>query len=143
VTGDKVKLYNGITVITTYAGVTSTPCVSNTATIQITLPNNVNYYSLYATNIDTAGNESNPSPMISFFRNASTVSNAPGTPDLESLDDLGSSSIDNFTSSTRPRFTIACTSGAIVTLYTKFELSLVNTPIGTAPCVAGTAQVFP
>lgn len=75
--------------------------------------------------------------MISFFRNASTISNAPGTPDLESLNDLGSSSTDNFTSDIQPKILVSCISGYTVHLYDGTSL------IGTAPCVASTAQIVP
>lgn len=85
---------------------------------------------------DAAGNESDYSPRIVVLKKQ-TVSDAPGMPDIDALYDLGSSSTDNITSETRPVFTVACTSGSTVNLYDNVTI------IGTASCMAGTAQIIP
>ncbi len=83
-----------------------------------------------------ADNESDRSPRIMVLK-GQTESSAPSTPDLESIFDLGISSTDNLTSETQPRFTLTCVSGSTVNLYDSTTL------IGTAPCMADTAQILP
>lgn len=67
----------------------------------------------------------------------STVNTVPGTPDLLSQYDYGKSNTDNLTSETQPRFTLTCVSGSTVNLYDNTAL------IGTASCMASTAQISP
>jgi hypothetical protein len=108
---------------------------SNLTIFTPSLASQSGYYYYTATISDAAGNESSRSSAITVFKQ--TTSNAPGTPDLDPLFDLGVSSTDNLTSEVQPRFTLTCTSGATVNMYDNATL------IGTASCVANTTQILP
>jgi cysteine-rich repeat protein len=59
----------------------------------------------------------------------------PGTPDMTSWSDSGSSSTDNNTSDTTPDFTVSCVTGSTVTLYDNI------TSIGTGICAGSTVTI--
>jgi len=65
-----------------------------------------------------------------------TTSTIPGTPNLDSISDLGTSSTDNITSEQRPIITVSCTLGAQVGLYNQ------GTLITTSPCFLGDTASF-
>jgi uncharacterized repeat protein (TIGR02543 family) len=131
-TGQRVKIYLG----TSLSALDSMECPASNLTIFTpSLASQSGYYYYTATISDAAGNESSRSSAITVFKQ--TTSNAPGTPDLDPLFDLGVSSTDNLTSEVQPRFTLTCTSGATVNMYDNATL------IGTASCVANTTQILP
>lgn len=69
------------------------------------------FYSLSSTITDTAGNASGHSDLINIYKDLPAIAaTAPGTPDMDPLYDFGTSSSDNLTRETQPRFTISCTS---------------------------------
>ena len=113
-------------------------------TLSVPLSADARYYTIYAATTDPAGNTSDPSPIISLYKNPSATNSAPGVPDLDSAYDSGASSTDNITRETRPIFTVSCIAGYTVTFYDA------NTLIGTTTCMGntvgstvGTAQIMP
>jgi len=131
-TGEKIKIYNGVS----FSPLKTGDCVNNIVTLTLDLASQANYYNFFATVSDISGNESDYSPKIVVIKQQ-TVSNAPGVPDLDSLSDLGVSSMDNLTSESTLKFTVSCISGATVNLYDNVTL------IGSGECVASTAQIIP
>ncbi len=114
-------------------------------------------HALTATAISQTYVSGAPSTALSLVIDA-TIQAAPGVPDLMAADDTGSSSTDNRTSRTQPRFTISLASGgavandrielldgitvigsALVTSADVLAASITITP--TAPFTAGTQQI--
>jgi cysteine-rich repeat protein len=60
---------------------------------------------------------------------------APGTPDMDSGSDSGTSNSDNITNDDTPTFTVSCESGATV------EISDGTTTVGSGTCSGGTATI--
>jgi large repetitive protein len=86
-------------------------------------------HTLTAKATDAAGNVSSASSGLSITVDT-TAPAAPGTPDLASGSDTGSSSTDNITSATTPTITGTAESGATVTLYDTDGTTVLGT--GTA-----------
>ena len=86
------------------------------------------------TESDLAGNVSVASGDLTITIDA-TADAAPGTPDMNTSSDTGSSSTDNITSNTTPDFTMSCVTGSTVTLYDG------ATSLTSAICAAGTVTL--
>jgi uncharacterized protein YsxB (DUF464 family) len=91
-------------------------------------------YALTYKETDIGGTQSAASPSLSVTIDT-TADAAPGTPDVTSATDLGSSNTDNITSDDTPNFTISCVTGSTVTLYDNI------TSIGTGTCAGGTVTI--
>ncbi len=105
---------------------------SGYVTLSVPLSTTAQYYTVYATTTDPAGNISHPSPTISLYKNPSATNSAPGIPDLDPGYDSGISNTDNITREIRPVLSVSCTVGYIVTFYDA------NTLIGSTTCMGNT-----
>lgn len=103
--GETLKFYNGAS----FTPLKEVPCTGAPITnVQIDLSTSETMYAIFMTLTDAAGNISGPSvPTIYLIKDTSSNS-APGVPDMDPLYDFGSSSSDNLTRETRPRFLVAC-----------------------------------
>ena len=110
-TGATVQLYNGTTSIAGASGTCSGSTVSLTAASL-----SAGSYSINAKQTDAAGNVGGPSSSLSVTIDTTSPS-APGTPDMQSGSDSGTSNSDNITSITAPTFDVSCETGATVQLY--------------------------
>ncbi|MEK7103054.1 MAG: Ig-like domain-containing protein, partial [Patescibacteria group bacterium] len=128
VNGSTVTLFDNTT------AVGSALCSSSTVTITSSVLSNGVHASINAKQTDAAGNISVASANLSVTIDTSTPA-APGTPDLITASDTGSSSTDNITSDTTPSFTITCEVGATVTLYDN------TTPVGSAVCASSPVTI--
>ncbi|HSR89375.1 MAG TPA: LamG-like jellyroll fold domain-containing protein [Candidatus Udaeobacter sp.] len=83
---------------------------------------------------DTTGNTSTPLSVTAFTIDTAAPS-APGTPNMTTSTDNGSSSTDDITSNTTPSFVISCESGATVSLAES------STVLGTGTCASSIVTV--
>lgn len=131
-TGEKVRIYNSVS----FVPLKTVDCVNSLVTYTADFLSQESYYNYFATITDAAGNESDYSPRIVVLKKQTATNNA-GTLVMDALSDLGKSSTDNFTSETRPKFTVTCTAGSVVNLYED------STLLATASCMANSAQLIP
>ena len=107
------RIYSRTIAAPTPVLIKTTTC-TNSTTMDITdvNPGQENgFYSLSATITDTAGNASSQSNLINIYKDlAENAAIAPGAPDMDALYDFGTSSSDNLTRETQPRFIMTCTS---------------------------------
>ena len=105
ISGLTVTLYDNTTSVGT--GV----CSSSTVTITSSTLSEATHASM---NAKQGGSDASGNLSITIDVTADA---APGTPDMTTGTDLGSSSTDNITSDNTPDFTMSCVSGSTVTLY--------------------------
>jgi large repetitive protein len=117
--GSLITLYDGATPVGT-ATVDSSGNWSITSSVLTT-----GAHTLTATSTDAAGNTSGASAGLSVTIDT-TAPNAPGTPDLATASDSGSSTSDNLTNDNTPTLTGTGEIGSLITLYDG------ATPVGTA-----------
>ncbi len=85
---------------------------------------------------DDAGNTSSDSPQLAVIYDVGSP-DAPGTPDLTSGSDSGTSSTDNITNATQPVITVSCLTNTYVTLKDS------GSDLITNPCISGAASFQP
>ncbi len=127
-TGNTVQLYNDGS-----SSGSSGTCASSTVTLTSGTLTAGATYSITAKETDTAGNTSSASSALSVTVDTSAA--APGTPDLKADDDSGTSSTDNDTSDSTPRFDLTCETSATVTLKQG------STTLGTGTCSASAVTI--
>jgi|GEM_PF-5823206 len=98
-------------------------------------------YNATYTATDSAGNESQPSPVLNFTIDTTKPTTPSAIPDLADASDTGTSNTDNVTNDTTPDFDIACTIGTTVTLYIDGSSSgtPTNCTTGSVTITAGSA----
>jgi len=110
-------------------------CVGGTATITVSSVLSDGLRSVTFAETDLAGNVSNPSPALSITIDTAPPAAPGAAPDLDAASDSGASSTDDLTGDTTPTFTVVCTTGNVVTLYT-------NAIAGpTASCAGGASTI--
>lgn len=130
VNGSSVQLFDNLTA--TGSAVT---CASGTATLTAAALSAGVHASMNAKQTDAAGNVSLASGNLSITID-STADAAPGTPDLQTASDTGTSTSDDTTKTNTPSFTVSCVTGSSVQLYDNVTAS------GTAvTCAASTATL--
>ncbi len=125
--GATVRLYSGATLLGT--GVCTGGTVSITSSTLID-----GSYTFTVTQTDVAGNLS-PTSSALIVTIDTAPPGVPGTPDLDSSSDTGSSSTDNLTNDSTPLVTLNCESTRTVSIYSGTTL------LGTGTCVAGSASI--
>ena len=106
---------NGLTVTLSGASLTATgTCSGGSVTITLGTIGTDGTYAFKAFQTDAVGNISAQSSALPVT--IDTAQSAPGTPDLHTDSDTGTSITDNLTNDTTPTFTVSCETNATVTL---------------------------
>jgi len=119
-TDDEINLHSSV-----HGGLSPSDaiCSGDSYDITLTSPLSETTHAITAIAIDLAGNSSSYSSGLSVTI-GSTAPAAPGTPDLASGSDTGSSNTDNITKITSPQFTGTCTDGEKINLSSSVDGAL-------------------
>jgi large repetitive protein len=122
-----------ITINSSYNGLQIPTATCSANRYDITLLSNLSEvnHTITAIATDVAGNNSTSTGLTVVVETATP--NAPGTPDLHTDSDSGTSNNDNLTNDTTPRFTGTCSGGDTITIVSSVHGNL----LPTGPCANG------